>query len=76
MVSPFILVLQFDGNYLKPKVLGDKVGLSPFWVLFAIIIGGGIFGVWGMFLGVPTIAVIRVLIIQLIEKENHYPITK
>ena len=73
----FILVLQqFDGNYLKPKVLGDKVGLSPFWVLFAIIIGGGIFGVWGMFLGVPTIAVIRVLIIQLIEKENHYPITK
>lgn len=73
----FILVLQqFDGNYLKPKVLGDKVGLSPFWVLFAILIGGGIFGVWGMFLGVPTIAVIRVLILQIIEREDHYSITK
>jgi predicted PurR-regulated permease PerM len=73
----FILVLQqFDGNYLKPKVLGERVGLNPFWVLFAIIIGGGMFGILGMFLGVPTIAVIRVLILQAIEKESHHPITK
>ncbi|MCR1898995.1 AI-2E family transporter [Irregularibacter muris] len=68
----FILVLQqFDGNYLKPKVLGDKVGLSPLWVIFAIVIGGGLFGVWGMFLGVPTIAVIRVILLQAIEKRNN-----
>ena len=73
----FILILQqFDGNYLKPKVLGDRVGLNPFWVLFAITIGGGLFGILGMFLGVPTIAVIRILILQAIEKENHHLITK
>ena len=71
-VAIFILILQqFDGNYLKPKVLGDKVGLSSLGVLFAIIIGGGLFGVWGMFLGVPTIAVIRVILLQAIEKRNN-----
>lgn len=73
----FIIVLQqFDGNYLKPKILGDRVGLSPFWVLFAILVGGGMFGILGMFLGVPTIAVIRILILQAIEKENLHTITK
>ena len=55
----FILVLQqLDGNVIGPKILGDSTGLSPFWVVFAIIIGGGLFGFAGMLLGVPTFAVI------------------
>lgn len=70
-VALFILVLQqFDGNYLKPKILGDKVGLSPFWILFAITIGGGLFGIWGMFLGVPTVAICKVILSKLIRKQN------
>lgn len=64
----FILALQqFDGNYLGPRILGDSTGLSPLWVLFAITVGGGLFGFLGMLFGVPTFAVIYNLIGQLIN---------
>lgn len=52
-------IQQFDGNILGPKILGDSTGLSPFWVIFAIIFFGKFFGFAGMFLGVPILAVIR-----------------
>lgn len=59
----FILILQqFDGNILGPKILGDSTGLTPFWVMFAIFVGGGLFGFAGMLLGVPFFAVIYALI--------------
>ena len=52
-----ILVLQqFDGNILGPKIIGDTTGLSSFWVLTAVIVGGGLFGFFGMLLGVPVFA--------------------
>ena len=55
----FILVLQqVDGNIIGPKILGDSTGLSSFWVVFAILVGGGLFGVPGMIIGVPLLAVI------------------
>ena len=55
----FILVLQqFDGNILGPKILGQSTGLSAFWVVFSIMLFGGLFGFVGMFIGVPTFAVI------------------
>ena len=55
----FILVLQqVDGNIIGPKILGDSTGLSSFWVMFAILVGGGMFGFFGMLLGVPAFAVI------------------
>ena len=55
----FILVLQqIDGNIIGPKILGDSTGLSSFWVVFAILVGGGIFGIPGMIIGVPLFAVI------------------
>ncbi len=54
-----ILVLQqFDGNILGPMLLGDRVGLSSFWVMFVIIVAGGLFGPVGMILGVPVFSVI------------------
>lgn len=65
MVSPvkcvyfiiFILVLQqFDGNILGPKILGNSTHLSSFWVLFAILLFGGLFGIVGMVIGVPVFA--------------------
>ena len=59
----FILILQqFDGNILGPKILGDSIGLSPFWVIFAIVLGGGLFGIVGMIIGVPSFAVIYYLV--------------
>lgn len=52
-----ILILQqFDGNILGPKIIGDTTGLSSFWVLTAVIVGGGLFGFFGMLLGVPVFA--------------------
>jgi predicted PurR-regulated permease PerM len=63
-----ILALQqFDGNILGPKILGDSTGLSPFWVIFAIIIFGKFFGFVGMFLGVPILAVIKNIIKRQID---------
>ncbi len=68
-VGIFILILQqFDGLVLGPKILGDSTGLSPVWIIFAIIVGGGLFGVLGMFLGVPVVAVIRLLLMRFIDK--------
>lgn len=55
----FILVVQqIDGNVLKPLILGDKLGISGFWILFSVTIGGALFGVVGMFLGVPVFALV------------------
>lgn len=71
----FILILQqLDGNVIGPKILGDSTGLSAFWVVFAILVGGGMFGVVGMIVGVPTFAVIyyivNMLINQLLERKK------
>ncbi len=66
----FIIVLQqFDGMVLGPKILGESTGLSPVWIIFAITIGGGFFGIAGMFLGVPVVAVIRVITNKFIDKK-------
>ena len=55
----FIIALQqFDGNILGPKILGETVGISSFWIIVAILVGGGFGGVLGMFLGVPVFACI------------------
>lgn len=55
----FIIILQqFDGNILGPKILGNKTGLQSFWVLFAIIVFGGLFGFMGMLLGVPLFSIL------------------
>ena len=65
-VGLFILALQqFDGLFLGPKILGDSVGISPFWIIFSIVVGGGIAGALGMFLGVPVLAIIRLSLIHI-----------
>ena len=59
----FIIVLQqFDGNILGPKILGETVGIIGFWIMFSVIVGGGLFGVPGMLLGVPIFAAIYTLV--------------
>ena len=65
-----VLVLQqFDGLYLGPKILGDLTGIKPLWVIFGITVGGAYFGFVGMFLGVPTVAVIMYLLNLFVEKK-------
>jgi predicted PurR-regulated permease PerM len=64
----FVLILQqVDGNIIGPKILGDTTGLSPFWVIFAILLFGGSFGVAGMLFGVPVFAVIYYVIKRIVE---------
>lgn len=64
----FILILQqIDGNIIGPKVLGETIGLNSFWVMFSIILFGGLFGVVGMFLGVPIFAAFYVFFKRMIE---------
>jgi predicted PurR-regulated permease PerM len=65
----WILILQqFDGLYLGPKILGQTTGMRPLWIIFAITIGGHVAGPVGMFLGVPVVAVISYLVENWIEK--------
>ena len=66
----FIIILQqVDGNFIGPKILGNSVGISGFWVMFAIILGAGLFSFWGMILGVPVFVVIYTLVNGLIERK-------
>ena len=59
----FVLALQqLDGNVIGPKILGNTTGLSSLWVIIAILVGGGFFGVVGMFFGVPVCACLNSLI--------------
>ena len=65
----FIVVLQqIDGNILAPKILGNYTGLSSFMVIMAILLGGGLFGIPGMIVGVPVLAVIHATVWRLIQK--------
>ncbi len=65
----FIIVLQqIDGNLIGPKIVGDSMGMPAWWVMVAILIGGGLMGVLGMFVGVPMFAVIYRLLSQTVAK--------
>lgn len=62
-----LVIQQFDGLFLGPKILGESTGLKPLWVIFAITVGGSLFGVLGMLIGVPCVAVISYLLNTYIE---------
>lgn len=64
----FNVITQIDGNYLSPKLQGNKLGISPFWIMFAIIVFGSLFGIIGFFIGVPVFYVIYVLLGEFINK--------
>ena len=64
-----VLVLQqIDGNIIGPKILGKTTKLASFWVMFAIIVGGGLFGFPGMILGVPFFAIVYTYISRAINR--------
>ena len=68
----FVLLLQqLDGNVIGPKILGDRTGISSFWVLFTIVLFGGLWGVVGMVIGVPLFAVIYDIVKKLVRRGLH-----
>ncbi len=65
----FVLILQqVDGNIIGPRILGDSLGLPALWVMFAILLGGAMFGIIGMFLGVPLFSVVYFLVSEKVNK--------
>lgn len=65
----FIVILQqLEGNLIYPKVVGSAIGIGGFWVFLAITVGGGLFGILGMLLGVPLMAVIYTLMRSVVNK--------
>lgn len=70
------LIQQLDGNIIGPKILGDSIGISAFWILFSILVAGEIFGFMGMVIGVPLFAIIYSVIKENIEyrlREKNLP---
>lgn len=62
------LLQQLDGNIIGPKILGNRTGVSSFWVLFTIILFGGLWGIVGMIIGVPLFAVIYDIIKKMVQR--------
>jgi len=68
-----IVIQQLDANILDPKIVGNNVGVSPFWIITSVTLGGNLFGIPGMILGVPVVVLIKSIIeeavdMRLIEK--------
>ncbi|MCK8061187.1 MULTISPECIES: AI-2E family transporter [unclassified Fusibacter] len=78
-VVVFIVILQqFDGNFIGPRVMGNYIGLDPIWIILSITIGGGLWGVLGILLAIPTGAIIKITLSRMITKydEKHHQVKK
>lgn len=64
-----VVLQQIDGNIINPKILSNSTGISAFWVIFSIVLGGGLFGVIGMLLGVPAFALIFAVLKAFFNKQ-------
>lgn len=72
IVLIYLFILQqFDAWYLDPKLIGNRVGLSPFLVILGVTLGGAIYGPIGMILGSPVMSVIRIYTLKLIKKFEY-----
>ena len=69
----YVLILQqVDGNLIGPKILGDSTGITSFWVIVAVVVGGSLFGYIGMLIGVPTLA----LILYIVDRIAQYRVNR
>lgn len=62
-----IIIQQIDGNFLDPRIVGENVGVSPFWIITSVTVGGNLFGIPGMVLGVPVVVLFKTIIEESIE---------
>ena len=69
-VAIFILQ-QIDCNIIQPHLVKESLDVKPFWVLVGILIGGGIFGIWGIILAVPVMAVLKTIIFDYVEYKSE-----
>ncbi|MCR6515561.1 AI-2E family transporter [Clostridium sp. LY3-2] len=69
LVVIIFIIQQLDGNIIGPKILGDSIGISAFWILFSILVTGKLLGLVGMIIGVPLFAVIYSVIKEIVEEK-------
>ena len=67
MAIVVIILQQIDSNIINPKIIGNSLEISPLLVIFAVTVGGAYFGVLGMFLAVPVVAVLKIVVNDWIE---------
>lgn len=72
VAAAFFIIHQLEGNFISPKILGDKVGLHPLVVIFSLLAGGELYGLTGMLLAVPSAAVLRVIINFILRKTTAW----
>ena len=70
MTVIIIILQQVDANVINPKIVGNSLKLSPILIIFAVTVGGAYFGILGMFLAVPVIAILKILVFDYIEYRN------
>jgi len=71
-----IIIQQIDANILEPKIVGENVGVSPFWIITSVTVGGNLFGIPGLILGVPVVVLLKTVLegsmeMRLIEKDKE-----
>lgn len=66
-----IIIQQIDSNLIYPKVVGNSIGLPALWVLFAITVGGGLWGILGMIVGVPLVSILYAVMRQKVHEEEE-----
>ena len=64
-----LFIQQLDGNVIGPKILGDSIGISAFWILFSILVAGKLLGIVGMIIGVPLFAIFYSIVKEFIESK-------
>ena len=72
-----LVIQQCDGNIIGPKILGEKVGVDSLMIVVAITVSGGLWGLLGMFIGVPLFAVLRQAVKEIVEsrlQKKHLPV--
>ncbi|MBU5292762.1 AI-2E family transporter [Anaerosalibacter bizertensis] len=70
VIITFTIIQQIENNIITPKVVGESVGIHPVTVIISLILGGGFFGILGMILAIPVVAVVKILYSYIVEKVN------
>lgn len=77
LIGVLILVLQqIDANIIQPKIVSDSLAVKPLWVIFGILIGGAFFGVLGIFLSVPVMAVLKIIVLDILDYHEQKNLEK
>ena len=72
-----LILEQVDGNFIGPKIIGDRLDMRPLWIIFSVTIGGGLFGVVGLLLSVPVMIVIKMIFTDILAaKEKQLKIER